>query len=245
MASWLDRTELLLGNEKVGKLKNCHVLVVGLGGVGAYAAEMLCRAGIGTMTIVDGDNVEITNLNRQLPGLHSKLNKAKAEVLAERFRDINPEINLTVVTEYLRDERMVEILNQKYDYVVDAIDTLAPKVFLIYHSSKLGLPIVSSMGAGGKLNPELVRSSDISKSYNCKLARVLRKRLGKLGIRKGIKVVFSAEEVPEEAVREEEGLNKKSTVGTISYMPPVFGCHIASVVIRDLIEAQLSIPNNL
>lgn len=243
MADWLDRTELLLGNEKLNKLKNCHVLVIGLGGVGAYAAEMLCRAGIGTMTIVDGDNVELSNLNRQLPGLHSNLHKEKAEVLAERFRDINPSINLTVVTEYLHGERMVEILSQKYDYVVDAIDTLAPKVFLIYHSLKLGLPIVSSMGAGGKLNPELVKSSDISKSYNCKLARVLRKRLGKLGIRKGIKVVFSAEEVPEEAVRVEEGLNKKSTVGTISYMPPVFGCHIASVVIRDLIETP-SVSNN-
>jgi len=241
--NWLDRTHLLLGNDRLDQLKNSHILVVGLGGVGAYAAEMLCRAGIGKMTIVDGDNVEITNLNRQLPGLHSNIGKPKAEVLAERYRDINPEIELIVINEYLHDDRMIEILQFPYDYVIDAIDTLSPKVLLITQSLKLGLPIVSSMGAGGKMDPELVKSADISKSYNCKLARMLRKRLGKLGIRKGIKVVFSAEEVPEEAVREEEGTNKKSTVGTISYMPPIFGCHIASVVIRDLL-LKASISDN-
>lgn len=232
---WLNRTELLLGNEKLNNLKNKHVLVVGLGGVGAYAAEMLCRAGIGKLTIVDGDVVEITNLNRQLPGTHSNIGKSKAEVLADRYRDINPGIELEVFHEYLKDDRMIDLLQTNYDYVVDCIDTLSPKIYLIYHSLQRGLKIVSSMGAGGKLNPELIQSSDISKSYNCKLARMLRKRLGKLGVRKGVKVVFSPEEVPEEAIRIEEGVNKKSTVGTISYMPPAFGCHMASVVIRDLL----------
>jgi tRNA threonylcarbamoyladenosine dehydratase len=232
---WLTRTELLLGNEKIEKLRNSHVLIVGLGGVGAYAAEMLCRAGVGRMTIVDGDQVELTNLNRQLPGTHSNIGKMKAEVLAERFKDINPDIQLEVICEYIKDERVAEILQTKFDYVVDAIDTLAPKVNLILHSMQQGLNLVSSMGSGGKINPELVRTTDISKSYNCKLARMLRKRLGKLGIRKGFKVVFSAQEIPEEAVKLEEGLNKKSVVGTISYMPPVFGCHIAAVVINDLI----------
>lgn len=226
---------MLLGNEKLNNLKNKHVLVVGLGGVGAYAAEMLCRAGIGKLTIVDGDVVEITNLNRQLPGTHSNIGKSKAEVLADRYRDINPEIELEVIHEYLKDDRMIDLLKANYDYVVDCIDTLSPKIYLIYHSLQRGLKIVSSMGAGGKLNPELIQSSDISKSYNCKLARMLRKRLGKLGVRKGVKVVFSPEEVPEEAIRIEEGVNKKSTVGTISYMPPAFGCHMASVVIRDLL----------
>lgn len=187
------------------------------------------------MTIIDGDNVEITNLNRQLPGLHSNIGKSKAEVLAVRYRDINPEIELNVINEYIRDERMIEILQEDYDYVVDCIDTLAPKVYLIFHSLKRGLKLVSSMGAGGKFDPQLIQSADISKSYNCKLARMLRKRLSKLGIKKGFKVVFSPEEVPEEAVRLEEGVNKKSAVGTISYMPPAFGCHMASVVIRDLI----------
>lgn len=233
--NWLDRTSLLLGTEKLEALSKKHVLIVGLGGVGAYAAEMLCRAGIGELTIIDGDNVELTNLNRQLPGTHSNLGKPKAEVLAQRYRDINPDIQLTVINEYIRDERMIEILEEHYDYVVDCIDTLAPKVYLIYHSIQKGLKIVSSMGAGGKLNPELIKTSDISKSYNCKLARMIRKRLGKLGIKKGFKVVFSPEEVPEHAVRIEEGVNKKSAVGTISYMPPAFGCHMASVVIRELI----------
>ncbi|HOO83626.1 MAG TPA: tRNA threonylcarbamoyladenosine dehydratase [Prolixibacteraceae bacterium] len=235
--NWLARTELLLGTEKIAKLKNSHVLVVGLGGVGAYAAEMLCRAGIGKMTIVDGDNIEVSNINRQLPATLSNVGKMKADILAQRFVDINPEIEIEVINEYLRDERMLEILQKPYDYVVDAIDTLSPKVYLIFHSLQLGLKIVSSMGSGGKINPELVKTTDISKSYNCKLARMLRKRLGRLGVRKGFKVVFSAEEVPDEAVLIEEGINKKSVVGTISYMPPVFGCHIAAVVINDLINS--------
>jgi len=233
---WLDRTKLLVGDVNIEKLKNSHVLVVGLGGVGAYAAEMLCRAGIGRMTIVDGDKVERTNLNRQLPGLISNIGKDKAEVLATRFRDINPEIELTVISEYIHTERMIEILENEYDYVVDAIDTLAPKTFLIQQSLQRGLKIVSSMGSGGKLNPELIKACDISKSYNCNLARMLRKRLSRLGIKKGFMVVFSPEEVSDEAVRLDEGTNKKSTVGTISYMPPLFGCHIASVIIRDLID---------
>ncbi|MCF8361203.1 MAG: tRNA threonylcarbamoyladenosine dehydratase [Prolixibacteraceae bacterium] len=236
--SWTKRTELLLGKEKLEKLKKSHVLIVGLGGVGAYAAEMLCRAGVGNLTIVDGDKVEHTNINRQLPATHANVGKNKTDILYERFKDINPNINITCISEYLRDERMIEILEHDYDYVVDAIDTLAPKIYLIYHSVKMNHKIVSSMGAGGKMNPELIKSSDISKSYNCKLARALRKKLNKLGVRKGVKVVYSPEEVPESAVIIDEGTNKKSTVGTISYLPPAFGCHIASVVINDLIRNQ-------
>jgi len=233
----------LIGDKNIEKLKNSHILVVGLGGVGAYAAEMLCRAGIGTMTIVDADKIELTNINRQLPGLISNIGKEKATVMAERLRDINPDIELTVINEYIHDDRIIEILNADYDYVVDAIDTLSPKSFLIYHSVRNGLRIISSMGSGGKMDPEQVKSCDISKSYNCNLARMLRKRLSKLGIKSGVKVVFSPEEVPEEAIRVEEGTNKKSTVGTISYMPPLFGCHIASVVIRDLIEEPKQIAD--
>lgn len=235
--SWLERTELLLGKDKLDNLKNANVLVIGLGGVGAYAAEQLCRAGIGEMTIVDGDVIEQSNRNRQLPALISTTKKPKAEILAERFKDINPEIKLTVVNDFIRDEQTIELLkSQPFDYVIDAIDTLAPKVFLIYHAKQLGLNIVSSMGAGGKMDPGNVQVSDISKSYNCKLARMLRKRLSKLEIKKGVKVVFSSEKISKEAVKLEEGQNKKSTVGTISYMPPVFGCFISSVVIRDLIS---------
>ena len=238
--SWLERTELLLGTEKLGILKNANILVVGLGGVGAYAAEMLCRAGVGKMTIVDGDVVEESNRNRQLPALLSTAGQPKAEILARRFRDINPEIELTVVNDFISDEKTVKLLgSQTFDYLVDAIDTLSPKVFLISQSMKLGLKIVSSLGAGGKTDPSKVQVADISKSYNCKLGRMMRKRLSKQGIKKGFKVVFSPEEIVAKAVRLEAGKNKKSTVGTISYMPPIFGCYVASVVVNDLLNENL------
>ncbi|MCT4637608.1 MAG: tRNA threonylcarbamoyladenosine dehydratase [Bacteroidales bacterium] len=234
-SEWLSRTHLLFGEEKLGKLINSSVIVVGLGGVGGCVAEMLCRAGVGKLTIVDGDVVSESNRNRQLPALSSTLGRSKAEVVAERLRDINPDVELCVIDEFIRDERMIEILKQeKYDYVVDAIDTLSPKVFLIYHSFNLGLPIVSSMGAGGKLDPTLITVSDISKSYNDKLARAVRKKLNQLGVRKGVKVVFSPELVSSDAVILEESTNKKSNVGTVSYMPPAFGLSCASVVIRDI-----------
>lgn len=234
--NWLDRTELLFGREKLKKLKQSHVLVVGLGGVGAYAAEQLCRSGIGKMTIVDGDVVEESNRNRQLPALISNNGKPKAEILAERFKDINPDLELTVINDYIVGDKTEELLNsQKFDYLVDAIDTLSPKVFLIYRAVQLGLPVVSSMGAGGKIDPQKVQIADISKSYNCNLARTIRKRLNRLGVNKGVKVVFSSELIDKNTVRLEEGKNKKSTVGTISYMPPVFGCFVSSVVIRDLL----------
>ncbi len=212
-------------------------MVVGLGGVGAYAAEQICRAGVGKMTIVDGDVVDTTNRNRQLPALISSTGEPKAEILAARFRDINPEIEITVVNNYISDEITIELLkSQKFDNVVDAIDTLSPKVFLVYHAVQMGLKVASSMGAGGKTDPQMVQITDISKTYGCKLAKVFRQRLSKLGISKGIHVVFSPEEIKKNTVRAESSRNKKSTAGTISYMPPVFGCYISSIVIRDLIS---------
>lgn len=236
---WLERTRLLVEDENLSKLRNANVLVVGLGGVGAMAAEMICRAGVGKMTIVDGDAVEVTNTNRQLPALTSTIGIPKAEVLQQRFKDINPDLELTVYNEYICDKRTLELLeSQPYSYVVDAIDTLSPKVFLIYHSIQKGLKIVSSMGAGGKLDPAQVRATDLSATYNCKLARMIRKRLSKLNIRNGVQVVFSSELVDPKTVRHEESVNKKSTVGTISYMPAVFGCFIASIVITDLIKSE-------
>lgn len=235
--NWLERTELLLGAEKLEKLKNSHVLVVGLGGVGAYAAEQICRAGVGEMTIVDGDLIHLTNINRQLPAINSSLGHPKAEYMGQRLMDINPELKLHIIQEYIRDERMKEIVSQPYDYVVDAIDTLSPKIFLIHDTIKFGNRIVSSMGAGGKVNPSLIQVADVSESHICPLARILRKRLRRLGIHSGFKVVFSPEEIPENSTRPCVGEpNKKTTVGTISYMPPIFGCFIASVVIRDLVE---------
>jgi tRNA A37 threonylcarbamoyladenosine dehydratase len=235
LTQWSSRTELLIGKDKFNALKDAHVLIVGLGGVGAYAAELVCRSGVGNMTIVDGDKVDVSNMNRQLPALVSTINKCKAEVVAERLRDINPKINLNVINCFIKDSDMENLIKQGFDYVIDAIDTLSPKVNLIYQCIKNGIPVVSSMGAGGKFDPSLVKVVDISKSYNCTLARKIRKYLYRMGIRNGCKVVFSPEEVVKESVLLVEQQNKKSTVGTISYMPPIFGCHCASVVIRHLL----------
>jgi len=237
MENWLDRTELLLGKEQLLKLKNSNILIAGLGGVGAYAAEQLCRSGIGELTIIDADIVEVTNKNRQLIALDSTIGLSKVNVMSARLKDINPDIKLNIINEYVRDTRITELLKaHKYDYVVDAIDTLSPKIFLIYNSVENNLPIVSSMGSGGKLDPSQILVSDISKSYNCPLARVLRKGLHRMGIYKGVKVVFSSEKINPSAVILVESENKKSNVGTISYIPAIFGCFMASVVIRDILD---------
>ena len=235
MANWLTRTELILGEEGLKKLRDANVLVVGLGGVGAYAAEMICRAGVGEMTIVDGDTINSSNRNRQLPALLSTEGLLKAEVMGRRLKDINPDINLTVIAEYLKDDRIIEVLDFGFDYVVDAIDTLSPKIFLIYNSMQRKIPVVSSMGAGGKFDPTRISITDISKSTDCFLARILRKRLHRLGIREGFKAVYSTETVDKSKVITTKGeKNKASVVGTISYMPAAFGIACASVVLQDL-----------
>jgi len=236
MSDWLTRTELILDEGKLKKLKDSNVLVVGLGGVGAYAAEMICRAGVGAMTIVDGDNIHPTNRNRQLSALKSTEGLAKAEVMGHRILDINPDIKLIVIQEYIKDDRMMEVIDKGYDYVVDAIDTLSPKIFLIYHSLQRKLPVVSSMGAGGKFDPAKVSISDISETTDCSLARILRKRLHRLGIREGFTAVYSTEPVDKRKIVATNGeQNKASIVGTISYMPAAFGIACASVVLRDLV----------
>jgi tRNA threonylcarbamoyladenosine dehydratase len=236
MDEWLSRAEMVLGEEALQRLKNSHVLVAGLGGVGSWAAEMICRSGVGRMTIIDGDIVSPGNINRQLPALTSTIGRGKAEVMGERLKDINPEIQLTIISEFIRDQRMIDILEEdKYDYVVDAIDTLSPKVFLIYHSLRLKLKIVSSMGAGGKFDPTHIKIGDISKTSYCNLARMLRKKLHKLGVRDGFTAVYSPEVVDKDKIiRGSEESNKASSVGTISYMPAAFGIACASVVIRDI-----------
>ncbi|RLD38767.1 MAG: tRNA threonylcarbamoyladenosine dehydratase [Bacteroidetes bacterium] len=234
---WQERTELLIGDKGLSQLKKAHVIVVGLGGVGAYAAEQLARAGVGKLTIVDGDTIHPSNRNRQLLALKSTEGKAKAELMKKRLLDINPDIEINAIQEYIKGERLDKIIAQKYDYVVDAIDTLAPKVFLINQSLKSGNKLISSMGAGGKTNPSKVQITDFSKTYNDKLARYLRKRLHRLGIYDGFKVVFSSEQInPNSSIPVEGEANKKTTVGTISYMPAIFGIFMASIVIRDLLE---------
>lgn len=234
--SWQERTRLLLGEEKLRRIQSAHILVVGLGGVGAYVVEMLARAGVGEMTIADADTVGETNINRQLIALHSTIGRDKTEVLAERVQDINPNIRLHIHTEYIRNEKTYELLDaSKYDYVVDCIDTLSPKVNLIAGALERNIPIVSSMGAGAKTDPTKIQVTDIGKSHHCPLAHMLRKRLHKLGIRSGFWAVFSPEPVREGAMIIAEETNKKSNVGSISYIPASFGCVCASVVMRDLL----------
>lgn len=234
---WQSRTELLVGQDKLNKLTNSHVLVVGMGGVGAYAAEMLCRAGIGKMTMVDGDTFQISNRNRQLMALLSTEGLPKAEVMAKRFRDINPDIELTIINEFIKDEKIADLFNMHFDFVVDAIDTVAPKVHLLKTAFEKNIPIVSSMGAGGKMDLSMIKVADISKTSNCHLAATVRKRLRKLGVKKGIQCVFSIEEVPQDAIEAVSGIeNKRSTVGTISYLPAAFGLNCAGIVIKELIK---------
>ncbi len=266
--SWTDRTELLLGKDKMQRLRDAHVLVVGVGGVGAYAAEMLCRAGIGEMTIIDADTVQPTNINRQLPATHATLGRPKVEVLAERFRDINPDIKLHALPMYVvpttspKGEKdiiaedldksqqakiTIEVLLDNFTessplggregglFIVDAIDTIAPKCALISEALRRGIPIVSSMGAGAKSDITQIRFADLWDTYHCGLAKAVRTRLKKEGLRRSLPVVFSTEQADRNAVITIEGeQNKKSTTGTISYMPAVFGCYLAEYVIRKL-----------
>lgn len=233
---WKQRTRLLLGEEKMERLQQAHVLVVGLGGVGAYAAEMICRAGVGRMTIVDADTVQPTNIDRQLPALHSTMGREKAEVLAARFKDINPDIQLTVLPVFLKDDNIPELLDAaRYDFIVDAIDTLAPKCYLIAEALKRHIKIVSSMGAGAKSDITQIRFADIWDTYHCGLSKAVRKRLQKLGIKRKLPVVFSTEQAdPKAVLLTEDEQNKKSTCGTVSYMPAVFGCYLAEYVIKRL-----------
>lgn len=236
--AWLSRTEIMMGEEKVNNLLSANVLVVGLGGVGGICAEMIARSGVGKMTIVDADVVEASNRNRQIPALISTDGKLKAEVMAERIKDINPDIELTVIPEFIKDNRTIEILtSQKFDYAVDCIDTLSPKVFFIKACMDMKIPLISSMGAGGKFDPTKIEVIDISETYQCNLARYVRKRLKRHGIHKGFKVVFSPEAADQSRIFETpKAFPKKSVIGTISYMPAAFGITCASVVVRDLIN---------
>lgn len=235
--SWLERTELLLGEEKLTLLRNANVLVVGLGGVGAYAAEMIVRAGVGRMTIADADTVSKSNINRQLIALHSTIGQEKSELMAQRLRDINPEIELQVINRFIKDDETDALLNsQPFDYVVDAIDTLSPKLALIKGALDRNIPLVSSMGAGAKTDPTKMEICDIAKTHHCPLAHMLRKRLHKIGIRTGFQAVFSPEAVREGAMILCNEQNKKSNTGTISYIPALFGIGCASVVVRGLIN---------
>ena len=237
MEAWKERTQLLVGPEGLERLFEGSVAVIGLGGVGAYAAEMLCRAGVGHLILLDSDVVSESNKNRQLIALDSTIGKPKSTVLAERLKDINPDVRLTLINCYLEEGGIQQLLGEyKVDFLVDAIDTLAPKIALIKYCVESGIPHVSSMGAGAKIDATAVRLADLSKSYNCPLAYILRKKLRKVGISKGFKVVFSEELPRREAIVAVEERNKKSNVGTISYLPAVFGCVCAQAAVEHLLK---------
>jgi tRNA A37 threonylcarbamoyladenosine dehydratase len=237
MEQWLERTELLIGEEKIDTLQNAHVLIVGLGGIGSYAAEFIARSGVGTMTIIDGDVFDPTNKNRQLTALDSTIGKNKAAVLGERLKDINPKITLHVLEEFVVPERVWEILEEyKPDVVMDCIDSVTPKIEWIAACIRLKIKIVSHFGAGGKMDPTRVQVTNLPNTYNCKLAAHVKKRLRKRGVTpKTVRAVFSSELQLKESLKMTNGLNfKRSFYGTVSYMPALFGLHGASDVLRYL-----------
>lgn len=234
-SNWSERTTMLLGPDACLSLGRAKVLIAGLGGVGAAAAEMLARAGIGHLTLVDHDNVQASNRNRQLCALVSTEGQSKTSVMKKRIKDINPEISIETHEIYLIDNKVDELLSSKdFDYAIDAIDTLSPKIHFIRKCHQNKLPLVSSMGAGGKMDPAQVQLADLSDTYHCTLARYVRKKLKDYGIRSGVRVVFSPEEQAGITFENNGERNKKTVLGTVSYMPVIFGCFCASEVIRKL-----------
>lgn len=232
--NWLERTELLIGTEKIKLMNEANVLLVGLGGVGSFAGEFLVRAGIGKMTIVDGDTVDGTNINRQLQALHSTVKMGKVKLLYSRFKDINPKIEITSYENFLNPEDMETMIkDQKFDFVLDCIDSFQPKLMLIELATKNDLKVISSMGAGGKTDPTKMKIADLYDTKDCRFAQKVRKQLRRRGVGKGIIAIYSEEIQPKEALRLTDGSKyKKSFYGTISYMPALFGLYIASEAIR-------------
>lgn len=243
MSNWNERTELLIGEKNQERLKNAHVLIVGLGGVGSYAAEFLARAGIGKITLIDGDSFDISNKNRQLTALDSTIGRNKAVVLAERLRDINSQIELNIIQEFVVPERVWEILKDlKPDYVMDCIDSISPKLEWIIASKRLKIKIITHLGAGGKMNPASVSVVHLHQTHNCKLALHLKKRLKRKNIDyRKIKAVFSSEIQLKSSLEMTDGSNyKRSYYGTISYMPALFGLQGAAEVIQYLQREKTS-----
>lgn len=244
IAPQFERTEILIGSSGIASLANKHIFVAGLGGVGSYCAEALARAGIGRLTLVDHDHVAPSNINRQLPALLSTVGLAKIDIMRERIMNINPDCQLTPHQVFLTTENMLDYVPGDADYIIDCIDSLNCKVALVSTSLQRGLNVASSMGAGNRLDPAKIKLADISKTEMCPLARIMRKRLHKLGIRKGILTVYSDEQpadpLPPVAV---DGPGRARAVnGTISYMPALFGLMLAGEVIRRLLAEQAISP---
>lgn len=234
---WMERTKLLVKEKGIENLQKAHVLVVGLGGVGGYAAEAICRAGVGKMTIIDGDTVDPSNRNRQIQALSSTHGQNKADLMYARLKDINPDCDITAINAFQTPDDMKEFLKQKFTYIIDAIDSISPKLYLIQMAYWNNQKIVSSMGAGGKMDPTKVKVADIKDTNICPLAQYVRKRLRYMNIYKGVKCVYSDELPAKFSIMHTDGSKfKKSAYGTISYLPAVFGLTCASVVIRDITE---------
>lgn len=232
-----SRTELLIGEEGLIKLKKARVAVFGLGGVGSFAAESLVRAGVGRLTLVDHDTVSLTNINRQLVALQNTVGRLKVEVMAQRITQINPEAQVEILADFYTAEKKDYFFQHSYDYVIDAIDTVSAKLDLVKTCLNRGIPIVTAMGAANKLDPSQLRIGDISQTKICPLAKVMRKELGKAGIRKGVKVVYSLEPplVPRVSADEPLPQGRRSLPGSISFVPPVAGMFLTSVVVNDLL----------
>jgi len=243
--SWMERTALLVGQKGLEKLNHAHVLIVGLGGVGSYAAEAIGRSGVGKLTIIDGDTVDPTNRNRQLQALSSTHGMNKAVLMGERLKLINPDVDLTVIEQFKNPDDMKDFMTQKFSYVIDAIDSISPKLYLLQTAYYNNQRIISSMGAGGKMDPTKIQVVDISQTNICPMAQYVRKRLRYMNIYKGIKSVYSAELPAKYSIMRTDGSKfKKSAYGTISYLPAAFGLTCASVVIRDIVGWKEVKPSN-
>jgi len=231
-----ERTHILIGDEGIEKLKQSHIFLAGMGGVGSFTAEALARMGVGKMTLVDHDVVSGSNLNRQLVALNSTVDTLKAEVMANRIRDINPDCEITLLTEFLTPETIPDILAQGFDVIIDAIDSLSSKSALLETAWRNDMTVFASMGAGGKMDPTQVRTGDLMDTSMCKLAKHLRAQLRKRGVGRGIQTVYSLESplppLPPEPVSRGRA---RAVNGTVSYMPSIFGLTLAGMVVNHIV----------
>lgn len=237
LTAYNQRTTLLLGEDAMKSLGNAHVMIVGVGGVGAYAAEMVARTGVGHITIIDGDDVAESNLNRQLPALVSTIGTPKVEVMKNRIADINPDCRVTAIKTFIGAGDIGTFMTDKPDFVIDAIDSISPKVALLEYCYRNKIKVISSMGAGGRTDPTKIKYADISETFHDGLAREVRKRLRKAGISSGIKTVFSSEQPRRNAlIMTDEIAFKTSSFGTVAWLPSMFGIMLAAYALNHIAE---------
>lgn len=241
-----SRTELFIGTEGVSRLQNSHVAVFGVGGVGGYVVEALVRAGVGHLTLIDFDHFNVTNINRQLHALDHTLGMLKVDAVGERCQSINPQVQLTLHDERYRSENADLLLSEKYDYVLDCIDTISAKIDLIQQCKERQLKVISSMGAANKIDPAQVKVADLFETQKCRLARIMRKELRRRGVDSGVQVVYSTEEFHpltqegEAATRVSGEKWQSVTLGSISTLPSLFGLFMAGMVVKEIVRGSAS-----